>query len=126
MEKTFQQLLEDFRDEVSIEVYPTTCNGSCTFHYQIYKPAYSGRHCWEVYRNPKDDEREVEVDMSCNTLDDAWRMMICDIAACEANEAKWSAFLEAADVVCGECGGTENQCRECMVRKTHDKLCIER
>lgn len=119
MEMVFQQQLEGADFEVSIELYPTMDSGK-KVHYQIFKPSCSIKHCWEVYRNPRNKELEVDIDRDCATLDDAWTAMTCDFACQEIKEAKRAKLLEAIDTVCGECIGTERQCEECMVRKMAD------
>lgn len=125
MNKTFQQALESARYEVSIELYPND------LHYQIYKPGYGDRDCaWEVYLNPRKED-EHELDIGCETLDEAmsviennikdWQVMSAE-AFNELNKASWT--------VCAACIHTNNfadeTCRSCPVTKTVDKQLARR
>ena len=111
----FEKMLEDARYEVSIELYPRGV------HYQIYKPNCPERHCWEVYRNPRSEDIEVEVTTCADTLEEALAAMKNDFASRFMNDRRWREYSDAVDDVCGMCIYTTGmECKTCLVRKSMD------
>jgi len=116
MSKTFQEVLEDARYEVNVDLYPEG------FHYQIYKPDCPEAHCWEVYRNPTSDD-EYEVDTGCDSLDVAIKAMAHDIDKQTMGDEAYRKYTDAVDLVCLNCCCLfEQDCEKCMVRISMDKI----